>query len=121
MAAWAYYFAQPEPEQVAPTTTALSGATTSRSTCLPPARSMRSTVVNVGAEVSGRIDALHVELGQDGPKKGELIAEIDPLDKQNALQDCHGPRCKNNQAQKRIQEANAESRPNYAAERVPKG
>ncbi|MBA8879302.1 efflux RND transporter periplasmic adaptor subunit [Phyllobacterium myrsinacearum] len=46
---------------------------------LEPAR-----MVNVGAQVSGKINALHVELGQK-VKNGDLIAEIDPLPQKNAL------------------------------------
>lgn len=42
--------------------------------------------VSVGAQVSGQIKALHVALG-DKVRKGELVAEIDDLTQQNALQD----------------------------------
>lgn len=45
-----------------------------------------SEQVSVGAQVSGQIRALHVEIG-DQVKKGELIAEIDSLTQQNALRD----------------------------------
>lgn len=46
---------------------------------LEPAR-----MVNVGAQVSGQIKALHVTLGQ-AVKQGDLIAEIDALTQTNAL------------------------------------
>ncbi len=42
--------------------------------------------VDVGAQVSGQIKKLHVELG-DTVKKGQLIAEIDDLPQQNAVKD----------------------------------
>jgi macrolide-specific efflux system membrane fusion protein len=41
--------------------------------------------VNVGAQVSGQIKAIHVQLGQK-ISKGQLIAEIDSLTQQNNLQ-----------------------------------
>lgn len=41
--------------------------------------------VNVGAQVSGQIKALHVELG-DKVTKGQLLAEIDDLPQKNDLQ-----------------------------------
>ncbi|RZS70644.1 macrolide-specific efflux system membrane fusion protein [Phyllobacterium myrsinacearum] len=46
---------------------------------LEPAR-----MVNVGAQVNGQIDALHVSLGQK-VKAGDLIATIDSLPQSNAL------------------------------------
>jgi len=42
-------------------------------------------LVNVGAQASGRIVALHISLG-DQVIKGQLIAEIDPATQRNALQ-----------------------------------
>ena len=44
-----------------------------------------SRLVSVGAQVSGRIEALHVKLG-DKVKAGDLIAEIDSRTQRNALQ-----------------------------------
>ncbi|PFH11259.1 macrolide-specific efflux system membrane fusion protein [Collimonas sp. PA-H2] len=41
--------------------------------------------VNVGAQVSGQLKSLKVMLGQE-VKKGQLVAEIDSLTQQNALQ-----------------------------------
>ncbi len=41
-------------------------------------------LVSVGAQASGQIKALHVELG-DKVKKGQLIAEIDDLTQQDTL------------------------------------
>lgn len=44
-----------------------------------------SRLVSVGAQVSGRIEVLHVKLG-DKVKQGDLIAEIDSRTQVNALQ-----------------------------------
>lgn len=43
-----------------------------------------NAVTSVGAEVSGRIHVLPVKLG-DAVKKGDLLAEIDSVDQQNAV------------------------------------
>ncbi len=101
-AVWYFYF-QPAPE-VVPSTTAVSRGDIEINVLATGTLNAR-TVVNVGAEVSGKIDALHVELGQK-VSKGDLIAEIDPLDKQNAVKISKAS-LQNIQAQKRIQEANA--------------
>lgn len=45
-----------------------------------------SKLVSVGAQVSGQIKALHVDLG-DEIKEGDLIAEIDPSTQRNDLRD----------------------------------
>ncbi|WP_339859409.1 efflux RND transporter periplasmic adaptor subunit [Thalassospira alkalitolerans] len=45
-----------------------------------------SKLVSVGAQVSGQITALHVDLG-DHIKEGDMIAEIDPSTQQNDLLD----------------------------------
>ncbi len=45
-----------------------------------------SKLVNVGAQVSGQIKALHVKLG-DRVTKGQLIADIDDLTQQNNLKE----------------------------------
>jgi macrolide-specific efflux system membrane fusion protein len=60
-------------------------------------------LVSVGAEVSGRIDALHVALGQS-VKKGDLIAEIDSLAQLNAVKSAQASLA-GIQAQKRNQQA----------------
>lgn len=54
--------------------------------------------VSVGAQVSGQIKALHIELG-DKVVKGQLLAEIDDLTQQNALKDSEAA-LKNVQAQR---------------------
>jgi macrolide-specific efflux system membrane fusion protein len=43
-----------------------------------------NALVSVGAQVSGRIEKLDVQVG-DVVKQGQLIAEIDPSDQQNAV------------------------------------
>lgn len=43
-------------------------------------------LVDVGAQATGRVDRLHVKLGQR-LKKGDLIADIDATQQQNALKD----------------------------------
>jgi macrolide-specific efflux system membrane fusion protein len=64
-------------------------------------------LVSVGAQASGRIEALHVELG-DRVTKGQLIAEIDPSAERNALQI----------AQAGLRQIRAERRSRIAASRL---
>ncbi len=59
--------------------------------------------VAVGAQVSGQLKTLHVALG-DKVKKGELLAEIDPVLQQNTLKDS-AAQVENLQAQKRSKQA----------------
>lgn len=47
--------------------------------------------VEIGAQVSGQLEHLHVVLGQQ-VKKGELLAEIDPVLQQNSLQEAEAER-----------------------------
>lgn len=63
-----------------------------------------SALVSVGAEVSGTIKAVHVALGQ-AVKAGELIAEIDSLNQENAVKSAEAALA-GILAQKRNQEAN---------------
>jgi macrolide-specific efflux system membrane fusion protein len=60
-------------------------------------------LVSVGAQVSGQIQKLAVELG-DRVEKGQLIAEIDPLTRQNDLRNAEASLA-NVKAQKRVREA----------------
>lgn len=62
-----------------------------------------SQQVEVGAQVSGQIKKLHVNLG-DAVKKGQLIAEIDDLPQQNAVKDS-AARLKNVEAAKLAKKA----------------
>ena len=59
--------------------------------------------VAVGAQVNGQLKTLHVALG-DKVKKGQLLAEIDPVLPQNTLKDAEA-QVDNLQAQKRSRQA----------------
>jgi len=59
--------------------------------------------VAVGAQVSGQLKTLHVLLG-DKVKKGQLLAEIDPVLQQNTLKDAEA-QVDNLHAQKRSKQA----------------
>lgn len=61
-----------------------------------------SKSVAVGAQVNGQLKTLHVSLG-DKVKKGQLLAEIDPVLPQNTLRDAEA-QVDNLQAQKRSKE-----------------
>lgn len=63
-----------------------------------------SSLVSVGAEVSGRIKTLNVTLGDD-VKAGDVIAEIDSLNQENAVKAAQASLA-NTEAQKTIQTAN---------------
>ena len=63
-----------------------------------------SSLVSVGAEVSGRIKTLNVQLGDD-VKTGDVIAEIDSLNQENAVKAAQASLA-NTEAQKTIQAAN---------------
>lgn len=62
-----------------------------------------SSLVSVGAEVSGRIKSLSVALGDD-VKAGDLIAEIDSLNQENAVKAAEAA-LSNISAQREIKEA----------------
>jgi macrolide-specific efflux system membrane fusion protein len=62
-----------------------------------------SKLVSVGAQASGQIKQLLVELG-DQVKQGELVAEIDSMTQQNALQNAQAA-LKNIEAQRAAKEA----------------
>ena len=59
--------------------------------------------VAVGAQVSGQLKTLHVALG-DKVKKGQLLAEIDPVLQQNTFKDAEA-QVENLRAQKRSKQA----------------
>lgn len=80
--AWWYFLAAPAAATV-PTTVSV-GRGDIEQTVLASGVLEANSLVSVGAEVSGRIEAVHVALGQD-VKKGDLIAEIDSLDQENAV------------------------------------
>lgn len=100
-AAWWYFLGQPEAKTV-PETVAVTKADI-ETTVLASGVLEASALVSVGAEVSGRIEAIHVSLGQN-VKKGDLIAEIDSLDQENTVKSAQAALA-GIEAQKRNQEA----------------
>jgi macrolide-specific efflux system membrane fusion protein len=101
-AAW-YYFA-PSQAKVAPRTVAAERGDVEQ-TVLASGVLQASELVSVGAQVSGTIENLAVTLGQT-VAKGDLIAEIDSLNQENAVKAAEAALA-NTMAQKRIQEASA--------------
>lgn len=84
LAAWgikAAFFSAPKGQQMA-TATAVKGDV--EQTVLATGSLEPVTLVSVGAQVSGQLTSLKVELGQE-VKKGELIATIDSAPQTNAL------------------------------------
>jgi macrolide-specific efflux system membrane fusion protein len=63
-----------------------------------------SLLVSVGAQASGQIKSLKVQLGQQ-VKAGDLIAEIDSTTQQNTLRNVEA-QIANNRAQRAVQQAN---------------
>jgi macrolide-specific efflux system membrane fusion protein len=100
-AAWWYFLATPQAVTV-PTTVSVARGDIEQ-TVLASGALEANSLVSVGAEVSGRIEAVHVALGQS-VKKGDLIAEIDSLDQENAVKTAQAILA-GIQAQKRSQEA----------------
>jgi membrane fusion protein, macrolide-specific efflux system len=79
--AWRTYLA-PKPPIVPQTIAAARGDI--QQTVLANGILQANSLVSVGAQVSGRIEKLDVKVG-DVVKQGQLIAEIDPSDQQNAV------------------------------------
>lgn len=100
-AAWWYFLASPQAATV-PNTVAVGRGSIER-TVLASGVLEANSLVSVGAEVSGRIEAVHVALGQD-VKKGDLIVEIDSLDQENAVKTAQAVLA-GIEAQKRSQQA----------------
>ena len=100
--AWQHFMA---PAPAAEPRTAPVGRGSVEQTVLASGILEASSLVNIGAQVSGRINALHVGLG-DTVARGDLIAEIDSLVQENAVLAAEAARV-SAEAQKRIQEANA--------------
>ncbi len=98
---WWYFLAAPEAATV-PDTVVVGRGDIER-TVLASGVLEANSLVSVGAEVSGRIEAVHVALGQE-VKKGDLIAEIDSLDQENAVKTAQAVLA-GIEAQKRSQEA----------------
>ena len=99
--AWWYFLAAPQAATV-PNTVVVARGDIER-TVLASGVLEANSLVSVGAEVSGRIEAVHVTLGQD-VKKGDLIVEIDSLDQENAVKSAQAVLA-GIEAQKRSQEA----------------
>ncbi|MGV8853361.1 MAG: efflux RND transporter periplasmic adaptor subunit [Devosia sp.] len=99
-AAWWYFLGKPEAATV-PATVAVARGDIEQ-TVLASGALQANSLVSVGAEVSGRIDAVDVALGQN-VKKGDLIAEIDSLNQENALKSAQSVLA-GIQAQKRSQQ-----------------
>ena len=99
--AWWYFLAAPQAATV-PNTVAVGRGDIER-TVLASGVLEANSLVSVGAEVSGRIEAVHVALGQD-VKKGDLIVEIDSLDQENAVKTAQAVLA-GIEAQKRSQQA----------------
>lgn len=81
-ALWWYFYRAPEASTVPPTVAVTRGDV--ETTVLASGVLQANSLVSVGAEVSGSIKAVHVALG-DTVKKGDLIAEIDSLNQENAV------------------------------------
>lgn len=104
IAAGGYWAWQSMPaEQKAPTTVAVTRGDIER-TVLATGVIQASSLVSVGAEVSGPIKALNVALG-DSVKVGDVIAQIDSLNQENAVKSAEAALASVN-AQKSQQEAN---------------
>ncbi|RZA05078.1 MAG: efflux RND transporter periplasmic adaptor subunit, partial [Proteobacteria bacterium] len=81
-AAW-WYFVGSSEASTAPDTVAVSRGSI-ETTVLASGVLEASSLVSVGAEVSGTIKAVHVTLG-DQVERGALIAEMDSLNQENAV------------------------------------
>jgi len=99
--AWWYFLAAPQAATV-PDTVVVGRGSIER-TVLASGVLQANSLVAVGAEVSGRIEAVHVALGQD-VRKGDLIVEIDSLDQENAVKTAQAVLA-GIEAQKRSQQA----------------
>lgn len=100
-AGW-WYFLAPTQAKTAPDTVTVARGDI-ESTVLASGVLQASSLVSVGAEVSGSIKAVHVTLGQ-AVQKGDLIAEIDSLNQENAVKSAEAALA-GIQAQRRNQEA----------------
>lgn len=81
-AGWWYFFGSTQAKTVPDTVSVSRG--TIETTVLASGVLEASSLVSVGAEVSGSVKAVHVALG-DSVKKGDLLVEIDSLNQENAL------------------------------------
>lgn len=100
-AGW-WYFLAPTQASTTPDTVTV-GRGDIETTVLASGVLEASALVSVGAEVSGSIKAVHVALGDD-VLRGDLIAEIDSLNQENAVKSAEAALA-GIQAQRRNQEA----------------
>jgi macrolide-specific efflux system membrane fusion protein len=100
-AGWWYFLAPTQASTVPDTVSVARGDI--ETTVLASGILEASALVSVGAEVSGSIKAVHVKLGQS-VRQGDLIAEIDSLDQENAVKSAEAALA-GIEAQKRNQEA----------------
>ncbi|UYO01184.1 MAG: efflux RND transporter periplasmic adaptor subunit [Devosia sp.] len=101
-AGWFYFYA-PTQARSAPSTVAVARGDI-ETTVLASGVLEASSLVSVGAEVSGTIKAVHVALG-DNVSRGDLLVEIDSLNQENAVKSAEAALA-GIEAQKRNQEAN---------------
>ena len=97
-----WYVLAPSQAAVEPTTIAVTRGDIEQ-TVLATGALQAEAVTSVGAEVSGSIQTLGVKLG-DTVQKGDVIAEIDSVDQQNAVKSAEASLA-NMQAQRRAKEA----------------
>lgn len=97
-----YFMMQTPARQDVPRTVAVTRGSVEE-TVLATGTIEASSLVSVGAEVSGRIKTLNAALGDD-VKAGDVIAEIDSLNQENEVKAAEASLA-NIQAQKSIQEA----------------
>ena len=101
-AGWSYFFGQAQ-ARTAPNTVTV-GRGDIETTVLASGVLEASSLVSVGAEVSGTIKAVHVALG-DQVSRGDLLVEIDSLNQENAVKSAEAALA-GIEAQKRNQQAN---------------
>jgi macrolide-specific efflux system membrane fusion protein len=99
---WYYFFGQTQ-ASTTPSTVAV-GRGDIETTVLASGVLEASSLVSVGAEVSGTIKAVHVALG-DAVSRGDLLLEIDSLNQENAVKSAEAALA-GIEAQKRNQQAN---------------
>lgn len=78
-----FYQKQPPKQQYLTHTAGLANI---ESTVIAGGQVYAEKLIDVGAQATGRVDRLHVKLGQR-VKKGEPIADIDATQQKNALKD----------------------------------
>ena len=103
VAATAWYFFQPKEQKVQYISAAVTKGDL-ENTVLATGILEATKMVNVGAQVSGQVKEMYVELG-DEVKKGQLIARIDSVRQENELKASEAS-IKNQMAQLSVKQAN---------------